>query len=138
VRVAARVLGVTAAAFAVLAAAAALAAPPAAAHSALTASVPEAGSSVAQSPATIELTFAEDPDPQLSKVVLLDEQGQTVPGVSAPQAVPGKPLDLRVTLAEPVGTVVYTVNWRSVSAVDGHVESGAFAFGVGATPAPGS
>jgi copper transport protein len=30
------------------------------------------------------------------------------------------------------------VNWRSVSAVDGHVDNGAFAFGVGVTPAPGS
>ena len=33
---------------------------------------------------------------------------------------------------------MYTVNWRSVSAVDGHVENGAFAFGVGVAPAPGS
>ncbi len=93
---------------------------------------------MARSPATIELTFAEDPDPKFSKVAVLDAVGQKVPGVSAPEAVPGKPLDLRVTLAEPLGTGVYTVNWRTVSAVDGHVESGAFAFGVGATPAPGS
>jgi copper transport protein len=132
------VLGVTAAALALLAAAAALTAPPAAAHAALTASVPEAGASVARPPAAIALTFAEDPDPKLSKVALLDAAGQRVAGVSAPEAVPGKALDLRVTLAEPLGTGVYTVNWRTVSAVDGHVESGAFAFGVGATPAPGS
>jgi copper transport protein len=138
VRVAARVLGVAAAALALLAAAAAFTASPAAGHAALTASVPQAGSSVARSPAIIELTFAEDPDPKFSKVAVLDAVGQKVPGVSAPEAVPGKPLDLRVTLAEPLGTGVYTVNWRTVSAVDGHVESGAFAFGVGATPAPGS
>src|SRR5207302_10395939 len=34
-----------------------------------------------------------------------------------------------------LGTGVYTVTWRTVSRVDGHVTGGAFAFGVGATPA---
>lgn len=137
-RVAGRALGAAAAFVAVLAAVALLTASPAAAHAALSGSQPAAGSSVAQSPSSIELTFTEDPDPALSRVALLDGAGKKVSGVAAPQAAPGKPLDLEVKLAETLPTGVYTVNWRVVSAVDGHVESGAFAFGVGVTPAPGS
>ena len=51
--------------------------------------------------------------------------------MSGPEPVPGRPGDLEVTLARPLPEGVYTVNWRSVSTVDGHVQSGAFAFGVG-------
>ena len=54
------------------------------------------------------------------------------------EAVPGEKLQLRVTPSRPLADGVYTVNWRVVSAVDGHVETGAFAFGVGEKPAPGS
>lgn len=113
-------------------------APPALAHAGLTSSHPASGSSVQKSPTRIVVTFAEDPDPALSLVRLLDADGTTVPGVSAVKAVPGKPLELQVSLSQALGRGVYTVNWRSVSAVDGHVQNGAFAFGVGVTPAPGS
>jgi copper transport protein len=108
------------------------------AHAGLESSDPAAGSSVSTSPKVITLTFAEDPDPALSLVRLLDADGRTVPGVSAVKAVHGKPLALQVMLTQALGQGVYTVNWRSVSAVDGHVQNGAFAFGMGVTPAPGS
>lgn len=111
---------------------------PALAHAGLTSSDPASGSSLQTSPSRIVLTFAEDPDAALSLVRLLDADGKTVPGVSAVKALPGKPFDLQVTLTQSLGRGVYTVNWRSVSAVDGHVQNGAFAFGVGVTPAPGS
>jgi len=122
----------------VLAVAAACAAPAAWAHAGLTASDPAAGSSVPQSPAAIVMTFAEEPDASLSLVKVLDASGREVAGVSKLQPVPGKPADLQVALKKPLPQGVYTVNWRSVSSVDGHVDSGAFAFGVGVTPAPGS
>jgi len=48
--------------------------------------------------------------------------------------VPGDPLALNVAL-RPEGNGVYTVSWRTVSRVDGHVTAGAFAFGVGVSPA---
>jgi len=112
--------------------------PTASAHAGLESSDPAAGSSIAASPKAIVLTFAEDPDPALSLVRVVDANGTTVPGVSAVEAVPGEPLSLQATLTQSLGQGVYTVNWRSVSAADGHVESGAFAFGVGVTPAPGS
>jgi copper transport protein len=125
---------------AALAALACLAAPvpTASAHAGLESSDPAAGSSVSTSPKAITLTFAEDPDTALSLVRLLDADGKTVPGVSPVGAVPGKPLELQVTLSSTLGTGVYSVNWRSVSATDGHVDSGAFAFGVGVTPAADS
>lgn len=111
---------------------------PAAAHSALESSDPAAGSSVPTSPRRIVLTFSEAPDVKLSLVGVLDSSGAAVPGVSAPEAVPGDDLQLRVTPSRPLADGVYTVNWRVVSAVDGHVEKGAFAFGIGEKPAPGS
>jgi len=108
------------------------------AHAGLVSSVPSAGSSLQQSPQKIVMTFAENPDPKLTLVRILDANGRTVPGVSPVEAVPGRPLELQVGLSTGLAKGVFTVNWRSVSAVDGHVASGAFAFGVGMTPAPGS
>ena len=108
------------------------------AHAGLVSSVPSAGSSLQQSPPKIVMTFAENPDPRLTLVRILDANGRTVPGVSPAEAVPGRPLELQVRLATGQAKGVYTVNWRSVSAVDGHVDSGAFAFGVGMAPTPGS
>jgi copper transport protein len=112
--------------------------PRALAHASLESSDPAAGSSVPTAPKVIVLTFGEDPDPNRTLVRILDEHGRTVPGVSPVGAVPGKPLEVQVTLSSALATGVYSVNWRSVSATDGHVDSGAFAFGVGVTPAPGS
>jgi copper transport protein len=108
------------------------------AHAELTSTDPASGSTVAQSPPKVVMTFSENPDPKASLVRILDSSGRTVPGVSPVEAVPGKPLELQVTLSSALGKGVYTVNWRSVSAIDGHVANGAFAFGVGVTPAPGS
>ena len=110
----------------------------AAAHAALESTDPAADSSVPTSPEHIVLTFSEDPAVDLSLVRVLDASGAAVPGIGAPEAVPGEPFALQVTPSEPLVDGVYTVNWRVVSAVDGHVESGAFAFGVGETPEPGS
>ncbi len=110
----------------------------AAAHSALESSDPAADASVPVSPRQIVLTFSEAPDAELSLIRVLDAQGAAVPGMSAPQVVPGASAALQVTPSEPLADGVYTVNWRVVSSVDGHVESGAFAFGVGEQPAPDS
>ncbi len=110
----------------------------AAAHAALESSDPAADSSVPTSPRRIVLTFSEAPDPKLSLVRVIDAEGAVVPGVSKPQSVSGDKRSLQVTPSEPLQNGVYTVNWRAVSSVDGHVESGAFAFGVGEKPAPGS
>ncbi len=112
---------------------AALALPQAvAAHALLQSSVPAAGSTLAASPSAVTITFGEQPDARLSSIKVLDSSGRNV--ASGPStAVPGAPLQLTVPLPSlPDG--VYTVSWRTVSAVDGHVAAGSFAFGVGVGP----
>jgi copper transport protein len=107
--------------------------PAAGAHAVLRASDPAGGASVATAPDAVTLRFSEAPDPSLSVVRVLDAAGRVVSrGVASPT---GNPLELRVSLAaQESGT--YTVAWRAVSRVDGHVSRGAFAFGVGPAGGP--
>ncbi len=113
-------------------------APPASAHAALTRSVPAADNSVSVSPSAIVLSFSEPVDPKLSRIVVVDSAARIVRAVGPAQAVPAQPAQLLAPVSGRLPTGVYTVNWRSVSSSDGHVEDGAFAFGVGAVPGPGS
>jgi copper transport protein len=104
-------------------------APSAAAHSALQRSQPEAGASLDAAPSEIVLVFSERPDPGLSRVELLDDEGTPLEGLETHPA-DDDPATLRTALPDlPEGA--YTVNWQALSAVDGHVTTGAFAFGVG-------
>jgi copper transport protein len=82
------------------------------------------------------LYFTEAPDPGLSTASLLDSSGQTVSGVAKPAVVPDNARELRVRLPR-LADGVYTVNWRTVSKVDGHVTGGSFAFGIGVLPPSG-
>jgi copper transport protein len=104
-------------------------APSAAAHSALQRSQPEAGASLDAAPSEIVLVFSERPDPGLSRVELLDDEGTPLEGLETHPA-DDDPETLLTALPDlPEGA--YTVNWQALSAVDGHVTTGAFAFGVG-------
>ncbi|MHB8731739.1 MAG: copper resistance CopC/CopD family protein [bacterium] len=102
------------------------------AHALLERSVPAGGAVLQRAPADVLMTFTETPEPSLSVVHVVDSTGRQVDGGGA-QPVPGQPLELRVPLG-PVPNGVYTVTWRTVSRVDGHVTGGAFAFGVGVSP----
>ena len=100
-------------------------------------SEPAAGSDVAVAPTQVVITFGEAPDPKLSRIDVLDVNGHSVAAGPA-AAVPGNAAQLAVPLG-PLPDGVYTVSWRTVSAVDGHLASGSFAFGVGVNvAAPGS
>ncbi len=110
---------------------------PAEAHALLERSYPAAGASLSRAPHVMQLYFTEAPEPGLSTVSLLDSSGQIVPGVGTPAAVPGDAQELRATLPT-LTDGVYTVNWRTVSKVDGHVSGGSFAFGIGIQPPSGS
>ena len=103
---------------------------PADAHALLKRSYPAAGASLPRAPHEVLLDFTEAPEPSLSTVALLDSSGQTVAGVGQPTPVPGNAEELRVALPR-LADGVYTVNWRTVSKVDGHVTGGSFAFGIG-------
>jgi copper transport protein len=108
----------------------AVAAPRAGAHALLRSADPAAGASLAQPPREVVLAFTEAPDPALSSIRVLDANGRAVDSGRA-GVVPGRPLALRA----PVGRLAdgtYTVSWRVVSRIDGHVTRGSFGFGVGA------
>jgi copper transport protein len=122
-------------AFAILAAGAL--APAVSAHALLQSSDPAAGSTLGSSPAVVTLTFGERPDPRLSSIKVLDTGGLNHASGSV-QPVDGQPLALRIAV-EPLPDGVYTVSWRTLSAVDGHSAAGSFSFGVGvAAPAVGA
>jgi copper transport protein len=111
----------------------------AAAHALLIASDPAAGATLGTAPADVTLTFGEAPDPKLSTVRVLDSTGHNL-AAGPVQPVAGKSDQLRVAV-KPLPDGVYTVAWRTISSVDGHLAAGSFAFGVGVpppSPAPGA
>ena len=110
-----------------------LAATEAQAHSGLVSSDPLAGATLGASPSVIRLTFSEEPEPSLSEIRVLNAGGTPLQS-GPPEAAAGDPLVLTVPVPKlPIGT--YTVSFRAVSAVDGHATVGAYAFGIGASPA---
>lgn len=110
-----------------------LAAPGAGAHALLQSSDPPGGTQVSSAPKAVVLTFSEDPEVSLSSVRVLDTAGTAFES-GKPVRVQGKARTIRVPVRE-LPTGVYTVAWRVLSRVDGHVTGGAFAFGVGVSPA---
>jgi copper transport protein len=104
-----------------------------AAHALPQSAIPAEGSEVQTAPKIVEITFGEPPDPKLSSITVVNSSGASVDaGPTMP--VPGKPLELEVPL-KPIGNGVYTVTWKTVSETDGHLATGAYAFGVGESAA---
>ena len=105
-------------------------------HALLQSSDPPAGATLGSAPSVVRLTFGETPDVRLSSIKVLDSAGTD--HVSGPIAALADPQhSLRVPIG-PLGDGVYTVTWRTVSAVDGHIAAGSFAFGVGVAPPTGA
>lgn len=119
-----------------LAGAALLAAPASAlAHANLTRSDPAANANLSSAPSQVRLWFTERPEPRLTEIQVLDQQRRHVEQ-GPPLAQADDPLALAQPVQPGLGQGVYTVSWRTTSAVDGHVTAGAFAFGVGVAPSP--
>lgn len=103
-------------------------------HSQLVTSVPGAGEVVATSPTEIQLVFSEPIEPAYTKLDLIGPDGATIAsGAGSPD--PADPYTL-IAPVEHLTDGVYTVDWRSVSAADGHSTSGFFTFGVGSVSPP--
>jgi copper transport protein len=103
-------------------------------HSQLVTSVPAAGEVVATSPAELRLVFSEPIEPGYTRLDLIGPDGASI-AASVGDPDPADPY----TLVAPVSALtdgVYTVNWRALSAADGHTTSGFFTFGVGDVEAP--
>lgn len=111
-----------------------LAARGAAAHSNLVRAEPPPDSSVSTSPTTLRLWFSEAVEPGFSDVRVLDSARRQVDRGDS-HVAPDDPTALMVSLpALPPG--VYTVAWRTLSAVDGHPTSGAYSLAVSIQSAP--
>lgn len=110
---------------------------PAFAHANLARSEPEANAILSDSPTRLRLWFTETPEMRFSVIDLIDQKGMTVPGVGKLQVEPSDPNLLTVTLPN-LSSGVYTVNWRALSAADGHTTVGAYAFAVGRDQVPAS
>jgi copper transport protein len=106
------------------------------AHGGLRFANPLEGSTLGDTPVAVQLTFSERPDPGVSTIQVVDTGGVRH-DVGAAAAVAGDPLALSVRV-RPLGRGIYTVNWRMVSAIDGHPTAGSYAFGVRMAPDPGA
>ena len=93
---------------------------------------PLEGATLGDTPTIVRLSFSEKPEASLSLIRVLDVGG-TAYQVGSPQPVPGDPLALSVPV-KPLARGIYIVNWRIISAVDGHATTGAYAFGVQMSP----
>jgi copper transport protein len=102
------------------------------AHGGLNRADPAPGAALGASPKSVRLFFTEPPEPTLSDIAVVDFKGAAYQ-ISRPQAVADDPLSLTVPLRR-LERGVYIVNWRVVSAVDGHTTSGSYAFGIGVVP----
>ena len=99
------------------------------AHSQLVTSVPAAGEVVSIAPDSIRLVFSEPIEGAYTKVDVLDPVGKTLAaGIGSPD--PSDPYSLVAPLP-PLAAGIFTVEWRALSAADGHKTSGFFTFGVG-------
>ena len=105
------------------------------AHSQLVSSSPGAGQVVATSPTQIRLVFSEPIEGRYTSLDLLDGTGkQLLGGVGSVD--PADPNALIVQVVDPLPSGVYSINWRAVSASDGHSTNGFLSFGVGDASLP--
>lgn len=112
-----------------LALAAALCPASARAHANLVQSDPPAQAVLPRAPQRVVLTFSEDVVPAEIEVAVLNAQRQRV-DLGDAALVPGTKNAVAVSL-DRVGSGVYTVQWKMVSAVDGHLTRGLVPFTVG-------
>ncbi|MGH7419802.1 MAG: copper resistance CopC family protein, partial [Candidatus Rokuibacteriota bacterium] len=103
---------------------------PASAHAVLEGSTPAHGSVFPTTLGRLEMRFNEPVDPRLSTVTLIAGTTRTT---LEPLSGEGRRLAYRLpSLADGL----YTVDWRVISTLDGHLPRGAFSFGIGKVAAP--
>lgn len=97
------------------------------AHSRLTRSTPTAGAQLGASPPALVLVFSEGAQLQFSSFVVLDRARKHYETAQAPilEAAQGQ---VTVPLQPNLPAGAYTVQWKVVSAVDGHLTRGSFIF----------
>lgn len=103
------------------------------AHANLLQAEPAPNSAHEVAPERVILRFSEPLEPRGSSIELLDATGEPIDTAGA-QVDPTEPTIMRLRLP-PLGDGVYTVAWKALSIVDGHVTRGVFPFVVGEAPA---
>lgn len=101
------------------------------AHAKLIKSSPAPSSVVGNAPTQVQLWFDEAVELNFSEVQVVDSKKQRV-DTGELQPVAGDPNSVIVPL-KPTGDGTYNVIWKILSATDGHITRGVFAFGVGNT-----
>jgi copper transport protein len=106
------------------------------AHANLERADPAPGSQLDQPSRQLQLFFSETVDGSFSRVQLLNAQRDPVDRGDS-HVAPNDPRSLAVSLPDQLPNGVYTVAWRTLSAVDGHTVNGAYPLIVGPMPAEG-
>lgn len=117
------------------------------AHANLVGSDPAANAVIGAMPPELVLWFTETPELRFSEVQVVGPDGQRVdngdlhvhgadPRVRGIDARPGDPRVLGITVKPNLPGGTYTVIWKVLSSVDGHVTRGLYAFSVGAPSPP--
>lgn len=109
---------------------------PASAHANLSQSDPPANSVLAAPPDEIRLWFTEPLEPEFSRMIVYDQQGDPVPGITS-MVDPADPKQMYAAISG-MAEGAYTIEWRVVSTADGHPTQGSFSLMIGAATAAGS
>ena len=107
-------------------------------HAKVSKAIPAIGSTITQVPATVTVFTLENmnPDPKNSNLFVYGPGGALISQGDAKVSL-SNPQQMSVTI-KPDGNGIYVVQWKTVSALDGDPDQGAFVFtvkpGVHATP----
>ncbi len=105
------------------------------AHANLERADPSPAAQLAQAPRQLRLTFGEPLENRFTRVRVLDTSRQSIDRGDS-RVAPDDPRTLLVSVNENTPDGLYTVAWRTVSAIDGHSASGAYPLLVGSPPQP--
>jgi copper transport protein len=102
----------------------------ASAHAVLLKTTPSSSQSLNAPPTLVQLLFSEPLDPVFSRVAVRDASGQQVDAGNSHVDSENDQL-LETSLAPGLPNGVYTVEWRSLSAIDVHPDAGQYSLFVG-------
>src|SRR6266487_4972137 len=113
------------------------------AHAKVNKAIPAIGSTVSQAPTTVTVFTLENinPDPSKSNLLVYSPAGDLISQGNAKVSLTN-PEEMSITIKPDTATIngVYVVQWKTVSALDGDPDQGAFVFtvnaGVVTTPTP--
>jgi copper transport protein len=101
----------------------------ASAHAFLERSDPEANAVVPAPPSTVQLWFTEPVEPKYSYAQLFDSNGTLI--TTPTSQVGADPTQITLVLPSDLAKGTYTIQYRNVSAADGHPNSGYIPFTIG-------